>query len=119
MGLRQGDQSKSYLEIANRISQNSFKAIGFEQITVDNTVQGFTLPDDARYAVCILESNATGIAARYLEFGGSGTVVTANTVGLPIKDGAVFDVTDRQNLVGFQITEESSNTTILNVQYYK
>jgi len=114
-----GNQSKSYLSILSKLAQNSFKACGFEQILVDGTIQNLTIPTDARYAVMVLESDLTAIAARYLEFGGTNTQVTATTIGLPLKDGAVIDITDRANLEGFQITEEAVGNTVLNVQYYK
>lgn len=119
MSQEYGNQSKSYLSRLQRSALNSFKAFGYEQITVDSNIKNLTIPNGTKYALMIVESdNTTDIVARYLEFGGSGTPVASGT-GMPIKDGTVFDITDMQNLAGFQIIEESNNTTLLNVQYYK
>ena len=96
---------------------NLYHAFGYERITVDNTVQTLTIPDGAKYALMSLESSIATTAARYLEYGGQ--VVTATTIGMPLSNGSVFDVTDAQNLAGFQITREAAGTHYLNVQYYK
>ena len=38
---------------------------------------------------------------------------------MPFSDGAVFDITDAQNLAGFQVIQEAAGTHKLNIQYYK
>ncbi len=119
MAFNYGNQSKSYLEQLLRLGLNSFKACGYEQITVSGSIKNLTIPTDAKYALLSIESsNTTSIVARYLEFGGSITVVAAGT-GMPLYNGMVLELTDFANLSGFQIIEESANTTILNIQYYK
>lgn len=118
MAFEFGNQSKSYLSQLLRNSLNSFKAFGYEAITVDGTVKNLTIPDGAKYALMKLTSTATGNAVNYLEFGGSVTPVST-TVGLPIADGTAFDITDAANLAGFQVTQIQAGTHILYVQYYK
>ena len=57
-------------------------------------------------------------AANYLEFK---LPVTAS-VGMPISDGTVFDVTDAQNLTGFNIIKTTAGVafnTVLHIQYYR
>lgn len=113
-----GNSEKSYLEGLFRAGQNGFKAFGYEAITVSGTVQYLTVPTGARYALMKLVSSGTGDAANYLEFN---LPVTAS-VGMPISDGTVFDVTDAQNLAGFNIIKTTAGaafTTVLHVQYYK
>lgn len=113
-----GNQSKSYLSGILRNALNSFKACGYEAITVSGTAQYLTIPDGAKYALMKLVSSGTGDAANYLEFK---LPVTAS-VGMPISDGTVFDVTDAQNLAGFNIIKTTAGaafTTVLHVQYYK
>jgi len=116
MKLQFGNQSKSYLALLARYANNSFKAFSYERITVDGTVKNLTIPDGAKYALMVLESDVTGVAARYLET--LQTTVTAD-FGLPIENGSGLDVTDTQNLSQFQITQAQAGTHYLHVQYYK
>ncbi len=112
-----GNQSKSYLSRLQRSALNSFKAFSYESITVDGTVKTLTIPSGAKYALVTVESSVTsGIVARYLETKAS-TVTT--TLGLALRDGSVIDITDAQNLVGFQITQAQAGTHVIKVQYYK
>ncbi len=97
---------------------NPGKWVGFEQITVDNTVKQLDLTvcdKQPRYAICIVESDVTGIATRHLATGDNPTT----TIGSPRTDGAVFDLISTQDLVRFKITEAQAGTTILNVEYYE
>lgn len=111
-----GNQEKSYLSRILRGSLNSFKAFSYEAITVNNTIKTLTIPSGAKYALMKFVSDATGNAANYLE---TGSVPVSTTVGIPISDGTVFDVTDAQNLVAFQIIQSQAGTHTLHVQYYK
>lgn len=111
-----GNQSKSYLSRLQRSALNSFKAFSYQQLTINNTVQKLTIPTDAKYALIIVESSIATTCARYLETGQ--TTVAAGT-GMPISNGTVFDVTDAQNLAGFQVIQEAAGTHKLNIQYYK
>lgn len=111
-----GNQNKSYLEGLLRQSLNSFKSFGYQQITVDSTVQGLTIPDGAKYALLTLESDGTGYVARVLQ---NLNTVISSSVGMPIANGFIGDITDAENLRGFRITQTGSNTTILNVEYFK
>ena len=117
MSLEFGNQSKSYLSKLVRQGANSFVSMGFEQITVDATIQRLTVPAGAKYALCVIESdNTTAIVARCLQHYSSSL---ASGVGVPLKDGSTFDITMTENLSGFCITEEAAHTTILNVEYFK
>ncbi len=113
-----GNQSKSYLEALLQGSLNSYKAFAQQVLTVSGSIQNLTIPDGAKYAKITVDSNASGVVARYLEFGGSGTPVSS-TIGLSLRDGTVFDIIDAQNLFGFQVIETASHTTTLYIQYYK
>lgn len=114
-----GNQSKSYLSQLVQLGLNSPKAFGYQQLSVDATVKNLTIPTGATYAIITVESTITsGVAARYLEFGGSGTPVAAGS-GMPLYNGTVFDISDAANLNGFQVTREAAGTTTLNIQYYK
>ena len=117
--LSSGDQSKSYLNLLVRYSLNGFKANGYQQLTVDNTAKGLTIPDDSKYAILILETDGTGIVARWgMDGNTSASIITPGT-GMPANEYFTMDITDYANLDGFRITQESANTTILNIQYFK
>jgi len=117
MSLYNGDQSKSYLSKLVQQGLNSFKAFAYESITVDGSVKNLTIPAEAKYALITVESSVTsGVVARYLETKAS-TVST--TLGLALRDGDKFDVTDAQNLSGFQITQAQAGTHVIKIQYYK
>jgi len=116
-----GDQSKVYIAKQLQAQLNGFKAFSYQQLTVDGTVKNLTIPANARYALMVMESDLTTTCARYLEFKGvtAGVDVVASGFGLPLSNGTVFDVTDAQNLTGFQIIQEGAGTHKLNIQYYK
>lgn len=108
------------LNLLGQIKQsnlNSFHAFSYQQLTITGAaVQRLTIPEGAKYALMSLESNIATTAARYLE---TNQTAVAAGVGMPLSNGSVFDITDAQNLAGFQIIQESANTTKLNIQYYK
>jgi len=112
-----GNQSKSYLSALLKNSNNSFKAFSYESITVDGTVKNLTIPINAKYALITVESDVTsGVVARYLE---TKQTPVSTTNGLSLRDGSVIDITDAQNLIGFQITQAQAGTHVIKVQYYK
>jgi hypothetical protein len=115
MAEEYGNQSKSYESRILRSSINSFKACGYEKITVDNTVKRLTVPTGAKYALLKLESSATGNSVFYLEY----YRPVSATDGIPIADGTAFDITDAQNLAGFNVIQSTAGTHTLYVQYYK
>lgn len=116
MAQEYGNQSKSFLSILQRLGLNSFKSFGYESIAVDSSIKRLTIPTGAKYAVLVLESDGTGFVARCLQ--NTNTSIDSAT-GMPIANGFVGDITDAQNLVGFCITEITSNSTVLNVEYFK
>ena len=116
MALLNGDQSKSYLFGILQAALNGFKAFSYEAITVDNTVKTLTIPTGAKYAFMVLESDATGIAARFLQ---TKQTTVSTTAGLALSNLDRFDVTDAQNLSQFQITQAQAGTHTLHVEYYK
>jgi hypothetical protein len=111
------DQSKSYLSELVSLSKRNLVAIGYQQITITGSVSSFTVPADAKYALCVLESSATGVAVRYLELGG--LTLPTTTIGLPRSNGDSFDVQGAQNLTNFRVTQAQAGTHSLNVVYYK
>lgn len=114
-----GTQDTLYLRQLVQATRNSYKACGYQQITVDGTVQSLTLPSNAIYALMSLESSATGIAVRYLELGSSITAYTPTTaLGIGKSTLDVWDVVDTANLVNFRITQAQAGTHTLNIQYY-
>ena len=50
-----------------RALAKNFKAFAYQKITVNATVKSLTIPRDAKYALLSFESDASGIAARFLE----------------------------------------------------
>jgi len=112
------DQSKIYLARQLQAQLNGFKAFSYQQLTVAGSVVNLTVPAGAKYALIIVESTIATTCIRYLEFGGTGTAVSAG-VGMPVSNGSVFDITDAQNLAGFQAIQEAAGTHKLNIQYYK
>jgi len=117
MGQLYGNQSKSYLSDLLKLGNNSFKAFGYESITIDGTVKTLTIPTGAKYAMYTVESSVTsGVIARYLE---NKSTPVSTTDGLALRDGSVGDITDAQNLAGFQITQAQAGTHVIKIQYYK
>lgn len=121
MSLSSGDQSKKYLALQVKAAINGFKALSYQQLTVDGTVRYLTIPTEAKYALMSVESSIATTCARYLEFKGltAGVNLVAAGFGMPLSNGSVFDVTDAQNLAGFQIIQEAGGTHKINIQYYK
>ena len=111
------DQSKSYLSELVSLSKRNLVAIGYQKITITGSVSSFTVPADAKYALCVLESTATGVAVRYLELGD--LTLPTTTIGLPRSNGDSFDVQGAQNLTNFRATQAQAGTHSLNVVYYK
>ena len=112
------DQSKSYLSELVSLSKRNLVAIGYQQITITGSVSSFTVPADAKYALCVLESTATtGVAIRYLELGD--LTLPTTTTGLPRSTGDSFDVQGAQNLTNFRAIQAQGGTHSLNVVYYK
>ena len=111
------DQSKSYLSELVSLSKRNLVAIGYQQITITGSISSFTVPADAKYALCVLESTATGIAVRYLALGG--LTLPTTTTGLPRSTGDSFDVQGAQNLTNFRAIQAQAGTHVLNVVYYK
>lgn len=117
MAFEFGNQSKSYLSQILKGNLNSFKAFSYESITVGGTVKTLTVPSGAKYALITVESSVTsGVIARYLE---TKQTTVSTTAGLGLRDGSVIDITDAQNLAGFQITQAQAGTHVIKVQYYK
>ena len=111
------DQSNSYLSELVSLNKRNLVAIGYQKITITGSVSSFTVPTDAKYALCVLESSATGVAVRYLELGG--LTLPTTTIGLPRSNGDSFDVQGAQNLTNFRATQAQGGTHSLNVVYYK
>lgn len=113
------DQSKSYLRELIKLAKKNLTAIAYQKLTVNSTSGGvsLTVPQDANYALIILESDATGIAIRYLETGPAYPVTT--TDGLSRSNGEILDVQGYNNMVNFRAIQAQSGTHTLHIQYYK
>lgn len=111
------DQSKSFLSELVRQGNYNLIALGYQKLTVSSSVVALTVPDGARYALCILESSITTPAIRYLELG-AGTPPTA-TDGLSRSNLDAFDINGYQNLINFRAIQVGAGTHTLHVQYYK
>jgi len=107
---------EEYLKKIKQAAVNTPIAFGYEALTIDNTVKKLTIPDGAIYALTRLESDATGIAVRLLE---SGIVPVSTTVGIGLANLDPYDITNAQNLAGFQVTQAQGGTHVLHIQYYK
>ena len=111
------DQSKSYLSELAKLAKYNLVACGYEQITVTGSLSSLTVPTDARYAIIAVESDASGVAVRYLEL--ADITVPTTTSGFPRSNNDLFDLQGYQNLLNFRITQAQSGTHIINVAYYK
>ncbi len=103
------------LEKLLQATRNSYKACGQEEITV-STIKSLTPPANAVYALISLESDATGIAIRYLELGA--VTPPTSTVGLGKSNLDTWDVVDTANLVKFRAIAAQAGTHVLHIQYY-
>jgi len=98
-------------------SENPGKCVGFEQITVNATAKPLNTSvcsQTPRYAILTLESDATGVAVRYLLTG----AVPTTTVGMPKSNLSSWDVISTQDMVRFRIIQAQAGTHTLNVEYY-
>ncbi len=114
------DQSKQYLSELLQITKANLVACGFQKLTVDGTVGGvsLTVPSNARYALCVVESTITsGPAIRYLELGGVTPPTASN--GIPRANYELFDLQGYQNMVNFRAIQFAAGTHSIQVQYYK
>lgn len=96
---------------------NPGRCVGFQQVTVDSTALGLDLSvctQQPRYAICTLESDVTGIAARYLITGAAPT----SSVGMPLANFSSFDIVCTEDMVRFKIIESQAGTTVLNIMYF-
>lgn len=113
------DQNKFYTAELVRIAKQDLIAIGYQNLTIDNTTGGvsLTVPNNAKYALCVIESTAMGIAIRYLETGP--IIVVSSTEGIPRSNLDSFDIFGYTNLINFRAIQAQSGTHSIKIQYYK
>lgn len=111
------DNNKGYTSELVKIAKQNLIAIGYQKLAVTGTVANLTVPSDARYALIVVESDATGTAIRYLETATQPLVTSSN--GIPRGNLDAFDVQGYQNLTNFRVIQTQSGIHNLNVQYYK
>ena len=113
------DSNKLYTQELVKINKSNLVAFSYQKLTVDNTSGGvsLTVPSNAKYALIVVESTATGAAIRYLETGPIFTVTSSN--GLPKSNDSAFDIHGYQNLINFRAIQAQSGTHTLQIQYYK
>jgi len=87
------------------------RCVGYEKITVADSVLGFTVPEGSTYALVSVEcAGEDGIRCRF--DGGDATVIDGHL----FKDGGTFDVFNRINLVKFRCIGATGG--VLHVSYY-
>lgn len=111
------DSSKQLLHELLILTKKNNIAVGYQKLTVDGTVKSLTVPNDATYALIVVESSIATEAIRYLELGA--TTPPSATDGIPRSDTNAFDVVGYQNLINFRVTQVAAGTHTLHIQYYK
>lgn len=111
------DQSKQYLQELVNLTRYNLTGCGYEKLSVAGTAVALTVPSEAKYALCVLQSSITTPAIRYLELGPK-TLPTA-TDGIPRSDLDAFDIQGYQNLTNFRAIQVGVGTHTLHIQYYK
>ncbi len=112
-----GPENLLYLNKLLQATRNSYKACGYEQLTVAGTAVGFaSIPANAVYALVSLESDATGIAIRFNELGP--TTLPTTTTGMGRSNLDAWDVVDTANISRFRAVQAQAGTHTLNIQYY-
>jgi len=111
-----GTENLLYLRQLLQATRNSYKACGYQQLTVDGTVASLTIPTGAVYALMSLESSATGVAIRFLELGTKTPPTTTTGMGRSNLD--TWDIVDTANLNNFRVVQAQAGTHTLNIQYY-
>lgn len=96
--------------------------VGYAQLDLTSSggaVQSLSsvLPDEARYALCIAESDATGFCLRYLTNGANPSA----TVGMPRQNNDSFDILSRLDLEAFRVVKTSAagSSFKLNIVFYR
>lgn len=112
--------------ILRALSNSTFSylndTVGYAQLDLTasgGAVQDLTsvLPADARYALCIAESDATGYCLRYMTDGSNPSA----SFGMPRQNNDSFDVLSRVDLENFKVikTAAAGSSFILNITFYK
>lgn len=100
------------------LSEKDSVAIGYEKLSVTDTVKSLTIPSEATYAELRLESDVTAsVPVRYLILGNDTLPTSSNGMALNHLD--FFDIDNRTNLVNFRVVRTTAGTHTLHVQYYK
>ena len=108
---------ENYLQKIDTNTGSNYTSIGYEKITVGNSISKLTIPTGANYAQLVLETDTTGVVARFLR--NSSQAVTSSN-GVPLTGtGASLDIANFTNLAGFQIILAQASTTYLHVEYFK
>lgn len=115
------DQTKEYIKDLVRLAKQNLIAIGYQNLTIDNTSGGvsLTVPLTAKYALIVVESSVIDGTAviRYLETGPAFPVTNSN--GIPRAHLEVFDIQGYQNLVNTKLIQAQAGTHNIQIQYYK
>jgi len=110
-------QSQFLQQISTSLG-NYPQALGYESITVDNTVKKFTIPSNANRALVVVASSvaAPAFSIRYREDGGAPTASAGG--GMPKGNTDAFEITGAENLARFAVIQETAGTHYLNITYY-
>ena len=92
--------------------------VGYEQITIDETVRRLTVPSDAQYALIRVEADSVPNTALRFRLG---TTPTSATVGFPLADKESIDIRGQLNLLRATFIRQNgvSDSVTLNVLYFK
>lgn len=112
-----GNQSKSYLSELTKLAKNSYKAFGYENLSISSAaVFTPTIPTNTKYMEIVLESSVTAtIPIRYRIDGPAPT----STNGMPLNHLDRFDITDFANINNFKVIRTGVGTYNLHITYYK
>jgi hypothetical protein len=112
---------KVFYEAAN-VNQQTFlnETVGYETLTISTNALGLaSIPADARYAFCIVESDHTnGPSIRFLTTGSD----PSGTDGMPRNANDTFDLLSKNDIDNFKVIRDSGHsgsTMTLHVTYYK
>lgn len=93
-------------------------AIGHEVLTLSGAgVYSLSVPDQARYALCVVEEVGASGSQKILRYLLDGSNPTTS-VGIPRGDLDAFDIAGYSNLKNFKVIKISGGSHTVTVQYF-
>lgn len=105
------------LNLIAKALMNQPRSIGYEKLSLSSSAQNLTsVPTNATYAVCRLESSVTtGVVARFRRDGAAAT----STDGVALQHLELFDISEKQNISNLSIIQTTAGTHVLHVEYFQ